>query len=588
MYIEFISLEFKNILSYGNKVTLFDFTKGLNSIVGVNGQGKSAFLDALSFCLYGKPYREIKIKDLVNRINKKNLWTRTVFKIKNNVYTITRSLAPDKIEILLNGDPLELLSAKRLIQEEINRILGIDYTMFKYVMGLAVNSNPAFLSLSLPNKRDFTESMFRIKVFGNMLKNVKKKNSEDKVQNEINMKTLSVLESEVESIEDQIEEIEKTILEFDQNKANDLQKVEDSLHEYEQRVKKCEKNIEIGETTLSKLVIEDVSKLRNKLKIISEKVVLFKHRKTEIKNSLQHLNENDKCMYCNNLLTDEYKSEQHVLLDKELSSIDNKLVNHNEVIKKLRSEINKAEKVSEKKRQIERALDQQNDKKEMYESEIENYNDAIEDIKNRKLDFDVKKLKKRFFQKSKELSQLRNETRRVGKELNYNKIIMKILSEQGIKSHFFKKLIPILNAKINEYLELFDLPVILTFNELMEETITAPNGRTILQYSSHSTGEKKRMDISILLAFIDTMKVISNWQCNLLFFDEIFDSGMDTAGLDKILLSLKRMTNENSGLCIYLISHKMVDESIFNNKINVSKVGSFSRMSLLLGERNND
>lgn len=64
MHIEFKTLKFKNILSYSNQFTTIDFESGLNLIKATNGSGKSTILDALSFVLFGKPYRNIKLRSI--------------------------------------------------------------------------------------------------------------------------------------------------------------------------------------------------------------------------------------------------------------------------------------------------------------------------------------------------------------------------------------------------------------------------------------------------------------------------------------------------------------------------------------------
>jgi DNA repair exonuclease SbcCD ATPase subunit len=73
MYIEFVSLQWKNLLSYGNNLNEISFNTGMTLITAQNGGGKSTIIDALSFCLFGQPYRDIKIPELINRRNKKKL-----------------------------------------------------------------------------------------------------------------------------------------------------------------------------------------------------------------------------------------------------------------------------------------------------------------------------------------------------------------------------------------------------------------------------------------------------------------------------------------------------------------------------------
>ena len=155
-----------------------------------------------------------------------------------------------------------------------------------------------------------------------------------------------------------------------------------------------------------------------------------------------------------------------------------------------------------------------------------------------------------------------------------NDIIQNILSENGIKAYFFKKLIPILNKKINEYIKIFELPIIIQFDEFMNETIyNMDNLRSNISYHAYSEGEKKRIDMSILLSFINITKTISNWNCNILMIDELLDSAIDENGLEKLVWSLKNLTYESKNLSIYIISHRIQQDYIsqFKNCINVQK-----------------
>jgi len=102
MYVKFENIKFKNILSYGNDETVVEFETGMTLISARSGSGKSTLIDALSFCLYGKPYRKIKINDLINRRNKKKLYTECNFVIGEDRYKIIRTLLPNTIEIYKN------------------------------------------------------------------------------------------------------------------------------------------------------------------------------------------------------------------------------------------------------------------------------------------------------------------------------------------------------------------------------------------------------------------------------------------------------------------------------------------------------
>ena len=120
MYIKFKTIKFKNFLSYGNGWTTLDFNNKLNLINAQNGAGKSTIVDAISFVLFGKPYRDIKMKSLVNYINKRHLEVEIQFDIGKDSYRMLRGLAPSKFELYKNGEMVEALSSKKLNQSEID------------------------------------------------------------------------------------------------------------------------------------------------------------------------------------------------------------------------------------------------------------------------------------------------------------------------------------------------------------------------------------------------------------------------------------------------------------------------------------
>ncbi len=99
------------------------------------------------------------------------------------------------------------------------------------------------------------------------------------------------------------------------------------------------------------------------------------------------------------------------------------------------------------------------------------------------------------------------------------------------------------------------------------------NLRNDIPYFSYSEGEKKRIDMAILLSFIDITKTISNWNCNLLIIDELLDGAMDETGLEKLVHSLKNMTYDIKGLGIYIISHRLQQDyaSQFKRCLQITK-----------------
>jgi DNA repair exonuclease SbcCD ATPase subunit len=575
MFIKFEELTFQNILSFGSNPITINFQQGLSLIAGLNGSGKSCICDALSFCLFGLPYRKIKLKELINRKNKKNLKVSCRFVIDNrDQFTITRTMNPDSIEITKNSDKLELLSSKKLNQDEIDKILGINFPMFKQVISLAVNYNKPFLSLQLSEKREIIEQIFNIIVFGQMLKNLKKNNVEIKTKNEVNDKTIKYIEESLKSLRSRIQQLTETLSNFEDNKEKDLKIVNDRMNEYvnekeqiNNQIFQCSQNIHtIDEKNILHLkkerdiIIKDMNSNEYAIKSYDEMLTLLENNTVcptcKSKITVEHKNEEIKIL-TENIIN---KSKNMGILKTELENIENQIKTHETEIANNNN--------------FKFQLQRLNDKLSIIQREILNLEKEIQNITNRQIDLNLDSLKQEFETKKQEYKQKWKETKFLKNCLQNNDIVQNILSENGIKAYFFQKLVPILNIKINEYIKLFELNVMIQFDELMnEKIINLENLRNDISYYAYSEGEKKRIDMAILLSFISITKIISNWNCNLLIIDELLDSAIDENGLEKLVYSLKNMCLDANDLCVYIISHRLLQDynTHFQNNLSIRK-----------------
>ena len=102
--IHFKYVRWKNFLSPGNRFTEIQLDRNSTTlIIGENCSGKSTILDALTFGLFGKAYRNINKPQLVNTINEKGLLVEIEFTIGKKNYIVRRGVKPNLFEILLNG-----------------------------------------------------------------------------------------------------------------------------------------------------------------------------------------------------------------------------------------------------------------------------------------------------------------------------------------------------------------------------------------------------------------------------------------------------------------------------------------------------
>lgn len=574
----------KNFLSYGNAETKFEFSEGLFLVTAKNGGGKSSLLlDGLSFNLYGKAYRRVKLEELINRKNKKGLYTESCFVIdEKDEYRIVRTLAPQKLFIYKNGSDkaMESASSKALDQEEIVKILGLEYDLFKLVIALATNSNEQFLSLGLPKKREVMESIFSIKVFGEMLQKARKKINSIETDRTIYSSNIKNLESFIVSLKKQITDTENSIKDFDQKKEEELVALNAKKESLLIQISEINSAVETLEEKIKEIKLDETDYSTKQINL-NTAIKTDENSIKEKKSQIKFLDKGDVCPLCSNEITEEHKQKELLKLNSSITDLEKKIEGNK---KKL---VSITEKVSEQKK-TKLLFDTSKNDLSMAKMKVSNFQRTISDIEtqiksvsSRELNLDVSSIKDDYEKKVETYKNDSKELTRLNKEHFNYKIVSKMLAEDGIKSFFFKMLVPILNAKINEYLNLFDLPVNISFDETMKDTISAiGTNEKDISYMAFSEGEKKRIDIAILLSFIGVTKSISNWNCNILVFDEILDSATDIDGLEKLLTSIKEISTNDPKLCSYVISHRDAFQDIYTGIVRIHKVGGFSKIEI--------
>ncbi|NBW58198.1 recombinase, partial [bacterium] len=198
--IEFKTLRWKNLLSTGNAFTEINLNGFKNTlIVGENGAGKSTILDALSFALYGKPFRKITKPQLVNSINQKNTLVEIEFDIGKKQYKVARGIKPNTFEIYCNNELINQSADARDYQEILEKsILKLNHKSFSQVVILGSASFVPFMQLSAAHRREIIEDLLDIQIFSVM-------NSLLKDDIVLNKSELTEAKYKLESVLDKIE-----------------------------------------------------------------------------------------------------------------------------------------------------------------------------------------------------------------------------------------------------------------------------------------------------------------------------------------------------------------------------------------------
>jgi DNA repair exonuclease SbcCD ATPase subunit len=570
MYIEFEKLIFRNILSYGNNETEIDFKPGINIIFAKNGSGKSSILDALFFALYGKPYRNIKLVNLVNSLNKKNMVCRVFFKKGDDHYEIIRGQKPDILSYKKNGVEVALTSTKKLIQTDLDQIIGIDSFLFKNIVAVATTYNQPFLSLSNTDRNKLVENLFNLAILRKIEKAIKGENIIAKQNLTLIMKDLENAENQLNLTNTSIANINQTIL-TNQNKAESLRD-----KEIGDLIEKNEKNTKI------------LSEFREKSKIATSNIIDVRSKKDTLQNEINNLTvsiskidiylsvlDKGSCPVCGNILTD----------DKHIQDKDSKIEERSSLLKLLnedQSSLRDLNKIEENNVKNEKIIADCNNIITIGEAKISDNLAKIEKLRKTKSEIDLSELlEKENSIKSKlntDIVSFKKEITDKNKECVIIDNVFRITSEDGIRHFLFGKLINVFNNIVNKNLHNLSVKVQVKFDSNLDYVITGLRGENI-EYNQFSGGERTRIDMGILLAFLNLSGDLANWNTNILFIDELFDSGIDNEGIDALLKSLNSLIMIKNQSC-YLISHRLdTHNETFKSILKIEKNSGFSTIS---------
>ena len=586
MYIEFEKLSFCNILSYGAQGAEIKFQPGLNTIKAPNGSGKSTMLDALTFVLFGKPYRDIKLDELVNETNQKGLEVTIDFRIGNDRYSITRGLKPTILTISKNGKPMDLLSSKKLTQEEIDKLLGINLRLFKNIVAVACTNNKPFLSLPIGDKRALMENIFNIDRLGAMLKDVKKQKTASNAELNIKNTELSGINQQITDNNNYISQMEEYISTFNETRKANIEKLNEQVKQYQTRIKKAGKNITLAENKISELTESIKGKsVQDELEHVN--IEIGKTMSTIEKNgtTLEKLKKTKLCPICKSPL-DEGHAKKH--LEELQQELDDMEKNKYPVLQQKYAELVKIQKEYNESvgfiREIKEKLNAEKNVKSQAETDLSKVEHALQAEQDKTCPANLDKYKLKLEELQVRFDALKQDCDQLVEDMKLQNELIEILGDSGIKMYFYRKLIALLNKNVNEFLTKFELNNIhIEFDDQMKECITKNmRGRS---YNSFSGGEKTRIDMSILLSFFNISRLISNWSSNLVFIDELLDQNIDKPGIDQFVCTLYNIITEGKkNLGIYIISHMLGEMKVpVTSTVIIRKVHDFSSLEVKYG-----
>jgi len=563
----FKTIRWKNFLSTGNVFTEVDLTTcKTNLIVGENGAGKSTILDALTFSLFGKPFRKINKPMLVNSINEKDCVTEIEFSIGKNEFKVVRGIKPNKFEIYNNGQVWNQEST--LVDQQKNfeqNVLKMNYKSFTQIVVLGSSTFVPFMRLPVAQRREIIEDILDIQIFSTM--NVLLR---DKIRD--NREEIKDFDYQVDLIKEKVSIQKSYLLELDKKNKADISKKEEKISELLEDENKQHVFIKETSDVIEKLneEINQYSTSSNKLKKLNTFLIKLSSKLQTCQKEHQFFEKNHVCPTCTQELSDEFRSDK---ISSGKTKLDELTLGYNDILSAIGEEENRFNKWNE----LSTEITSNNQQISQSNFQINQIRKSIVDVEK-----DIKDLesgggdKKHAFIKLETLVEEKKELNLQLSESKKDKDMLSVaaglLKDNGIKTRIIKKYLPVMNKLINQYLQGMDFYVNFTLDENFEETIKS-RFRDQFSYASFSEGEKSRIDIALLLTWRSIAKLKNSVDTNLLILDEIFDGSLDQQGGSDLGWILR---NFDDSISVFVISHKEQMNDKYDRTLNVEKVKNYS------------
>tara|TARA_B100001057_G_scaffold53610_1_gene47593 strand:- start:2029 stop:3801 length:1773 start_codon:yes stop_codon:yes gene_type:complete len=574
-------LTVKNFMSVGNQTQAVDFNKEqLTLVLGENldqggddngsrnGTGKTTIINALSYALYGMALTNIKRNNLINKTNSKGMLVSLDFEKDGVDYRIERGRSPNVLKFYINNQEQEMLDESqgdsRKTQADINDLLGMSHDMFKHVVALNTYTEP-FLSMRQNDQRAIIEQLLGITILSE--KAEKLKDGVRQTKETITQETLKIeaIQTSNSKIEDTITNLQSTQRAWLSKKQQDADKLITAIDELE--------HLDIDSELTAHEKLTHWNEHNNAILALRKELSTLEPALQRADNTVEKVNkdiaelENAKCYTCGQELHADKKDEITERKNKELedaisyqSEIAEKIQGVIQGIKDI-GDINgkpttfyeTAKEAYEHRQNVDSlktALKNKQDEVDPYQTQIDELNNTA----MQELDYSA----------INELTSYKD----------HQEFLLKLLTNKDsfIRKKIIDQNLAYLNNRLTYYLDKLGLPHQVVFQNDLNVEITQLGQD--LDFDNLSRGERNRLILGMSFAFRDVWESLYQ-NINLLFIDEMIDSGMDTAGVEGALAVLKKMGRERSKN-VFLISHK--DELIgrVNHLMKVVKENGFT------------
>ena len=565
----FKKIRWRNFLSTGQHETEVDFTKNkTNLIIGSNGAGKSTVLDALTFSLFGKPFRKINKPQLINSVNEKDCRVEVEFSIGNTEWKVVRGIKPAIFEIWRNDAALDQSAAALDQQKWLEQnVLKMNYKSFTQIVILGSSTFVPFMQLSAANRREVIEDLLDIKIFSSMNTLIKEKIRSVK-------EDIKVLELKKESLLDKVKMQEEFIEELENRGKDNINANKEKIANLDREVGAYMVDNAVVEEGLYSLQkeLDDYVGATDKLRKLGNLKGKISQKVSTITKEHKFFTENTVCPTCTQSIDEEFRINRINDAQDKAKELQSGYRELEEAIKEEEERERQFNTLSKEISKLTNGISQNNVKISGCQKQIRSLESEIQRITEQLANRNSEHEKLESFKDN--LKTTYDELASKKDTINYYDFSYSLLKDGGVKTKIIKKYLPLINQQVNRYLQMMDFYINFTLDEEFNETVQSPIHEDF-SYASFSEGEKMRIDLALLFTWREVARMKNSVNTNLLIMDEVFDSSLDGFGTEEFLKIIRYVIKDAN---IFVISHKTGLEDRFESVIKFEKVKGFSRM----------
>ncbi len=554
-------ISWRNIGPYGNKLQTLEFSEegGLWMLLGKNGHGKSFVVNLPKILYYGR-LDKFKKEDIANRINKHG-WVKGEIETSPGTFvTIERNISPADLKVykyMQGEEPNEDNDIGKAgiknYQDYIDlEVTGLPYHIFSNIISLSVNDFKSFISMTPSDKRIIIDKLFAMEIINRMNDLVKKDLREAKINIDLYDREIVSLQNAIKGAQKELEKLKKTVAE---DNTKRLEAIREKMLEYKPKLEdayKKQKSYQDKQDEIraaQKQFLEQKSKLQSSIKEINKKIGLYQQ---------------DKCPTCETPFND----KRFELVRGELD----------ETIKKKQADLNVLlsgeSKYDEALKKIQETLSKINEYIVQVRTAFSTLQKEFNQLKGDKPQ-EFQSIENIISKNSETIQKKETEKTVLDDKYKYMAILSDLYSDNGVKKRILESYLPTLNKEIEFTLQELHFPYELKFNSDFEPKLNHLGIEVNVE--TLSTGEKKRVDLAVLISIIRMLKR-KYPSLNIFMLDEVLSS-IDGDGIYDII-GLLRNTAKELMMNIFIINHSPLPVEYFSYRVEIQKNAGFSDMTV--------